>query len=380
MIPLWKLRREILRVLRQAVNLPVSLVALLVSTPYYDVFLARKRKIFDGSLPDRDRIAIFVIFPRNGVADSHLRTIEHLFEKGYAPLVVSNLPLGSTDREKVLARCWRLIERPNYGYDFGGYRDGVLFIADRLSQLQRLVFLNDSCWFPLPNSDDWLAKAAALDADYVGAATNYAVDPPDIGELGQIAWDFDTNRYNFHYCSFALSLSARIVSDPRFRLFWKRFRLSNEKSRVVRRGEIGLTRWTLRRGYSHAAVYDARRLDEVLHAMPLDDLSHLLARLMVPGDPRLLVFKNDILRDMQLNGIDRDRLERLALLVIARQGMSYALADYLITKFRFPFLKKSPLWLDDESSRISLKIIEELGADADYILREARELVPDRAL
>jgi len=376
LIPLWKLQREIKRVLRQILLFPYSLVAGVLSTPYYDFILARKRTIFKGRLPERDKIAIFVIFPRNGIAISHLRTIEHLYEKGYAALVVSNLPLSTAERDKVLARCWQLIERPNYGYDFGGYRDGVLSIADRLVRLQRLVFLNDSCWFPLPDSDDWLGKAEAL-TDFVGAAANYAEGRPNFGEFDQFVWNSDTDRGAFHYTSFALSLSNRIVSDPRFYIFWKRFRLSNKKSDNIRHGEVGLTQWALNNDFSHTAVYDVRRLDEELRVMPLDALSHLVERLVVCSEPRLRAWKNENLRSMRAIGIDRDRLEKIVLVVVAHQGMSYALVDYLISKHRFPFLKKSPLWLSNETSQISLEIIAEMGVKARQILTEAKELIPD---
>jgi len=378
MIPAWKLRRELKRLVRKATFLPLSLLAIPLSTPYYDFIVSRKRTTSPGHVPERDKIAIYVIFPHKGLARSHLKAIEHIAAKGYAPLVVSNLPLGDAEREEVLARCWRLIERPNYGYDFGGYRDGVLSIADRLGRLKRLVLLNDSCWFPLPGSDDWLGKAEALDADYVGAASSYAVVSPDPDDVDRMVWNFDTERKDFHYCSFALSMSGRVTADPKFLDFWKRFILSNVKARVVRRGEMGLTRWAVRHGFSHASVYDARRLDEEFRAMPEEDLLRLVERLVMIGDPRPYAKRRDILREMKANGIDRNRLEKFALLVVARLGMSYVLADHLIARRGFPFLKKSPIWIDDDSSRRYLEIIDKLEPEADYIHAEARELIPKK--
>ena len=373
-IPFWKLRREAARPFLQA----KSRIATTFSTPYHDLVLARKRTTSPGRLPERDRIAIFVIFPHKGLAASHLRTIRHLADKGYAPLVVSNLPLGDAEREQVLARCWRLIERPNYGYDFGAYRDGILSIGEQLGRLQRLVLVNDSCWYPLPGSDDWLGKAEALGLDFVGASASHAVDILDVDDLDRMTWHFDMARKESHYGSFALSLSGRVTSDRRFLRFWKRLVLSNLKEKVVRHGEIGLTHWALRHGFSHGAVYDARRLDEEFRALPPDVLLHMVERLVPAGDRQSYAKKKDILRSARSDGIDRDRLEKFALLVVARLGMSYSLADYLIERHSFPFLKKSPLWLDAESSRILLEITEEMGPEADYILAEARELVPDR--
>ena len=59
--------------------------------------------------------------------------------------------------------------------------------------------------------------------------------------------------------------------------------------------------------------------------------------------------------------------------------MSYALADYLIARHRYPFLKKSPIWIDKESSSLCLEIIQEMGPEADYILAEARTLLRERS-
>ncbi len=42
------------------------------------------------------------------------------------------------------------------------------------------MLLNDSCWFPLPGSKDWLTLAETSGLDYFGAASNYGIDAPEI--------------------------------------------------------------------------------------------------------------------------------------------------------------------------------------------------------
>lgn len=94
-------------------------------------------------------------------------------EKGYAPFVVSNLPLPEVERGRLLPSVWRYIERSNFGYDFGGFRDAVLELASDLPRMERLFFLNDSTWSPLPGGQDWLDAVESLGVDFAGAATNY---------------------------------------------------------------------------------------------------------------------------------------------------------------------------------------------------------------
>ena len=88
--------------------------------------LRRQVRITEGALAATRRCAVYVVYPRLGLQDSHLTSLAYLARKGCAPLVVSNLPLTPQERERLQPLCWRLVERPNYGYDFGAYREGVL--------------------------------------------------------------------------------------------------------------------------------------------------------------------------------------------------------------------------------------------------------------
>ena len=57
------------------------------------------------------------------------------------------------------------------------------------------------------------------------------------------------------------------------------------------------------------------------------------------------------------------------------QGVGYAPADFLISEQGFPFLKKSPVWLNEEASDATLRIAARLpGPDGAAILDEAQKL------
>lgn len=319
-------------------------------------------RIAEGGLAGCRRVAIYLVFPSDGLQPSHFSALRYIASSGYAPLVVSNLPLSEGDRAVMLPHCWRLIERPNYGYDFGGYRDGVLFLEDQLAELDKLALLNDSAWFPLPGGEDWLKQAEALDVDFAGAASNYGIGRVQAIDYETIEWRYVPSHKNFHHCSFALLIGRSILGDAGFKRYWRGFRLSRDKKRTVRRGEIGLTQWVIKRGYSHADTLDITSLDDELRALSDDRITEVLDRLIIPEDARLRGLKHGV-REAAQNRLPgwRERTEKIILTSVARQGVSYVLTEFTTKERRFPFLKKSPVWLSSETSDITLAIAEDLS-------------------
>ena len=373
-IPLWKIKRELKRVAHQVLmDWPMSLSTYLFGRRYYDLFLSGGKVVQSGQVAPSRRVAIYLVFPGQGLLKSHRRVLDYLNGKGFAPVVVSNLPLEPADRATLLENCWTLIERPNFGYDFGGYRDGVLHIADRFPEMDQLVLLNDSAWFPLPGAGDWLAQVEELGTDFVGAASNYGITRPQQREFRNIQWTYSSTHRNFHYCSFAISMSARIFRSRGFKEFWLKFPLTNAKTRTVRRGEIGLSKWVISHGFSHGSTLDIESLDAELRALPDARLNEVFENLIIPEDRRLMDIKSELRAAGTATA--RKELEKFVLTAVARQGVSYALADYTIRDKGFPFLKKSPVWLSEEASNITRDIARHLdGAIGEEIRAEIEDL------
>ena len=366
---LWKLQRELLRFGKQVREFPEDLINYFFATRRYDRTRLDQIRMFDGKLPKSDRIAIFLIFPQTGLLQSHLHTLEYFRSKGYATLVVSNLPLSESDRKRLAENCWQIMERPNFGYDFGGYRDGVLHLSEDLQVLERLVLINDSVWFPLPGGRDWLNDVEALDVDFAGAASNYSTPRPKVNAFRSLKWSYSTNHSNFHICSFALCLRSKLFADEQFLQFWRNLSLSNKKNRTVRCGEIGLTQWVLRMGLSFGTTLNLKNLDCELNLLPMARLYEVAKN--------LIIFQNDELKYLLINIIknsktSKEDLEKFILLAASRQGATYALATYLCTERNFPFLKKSPIKSSNDFKSVYLRSIKNERI-LEYIKAEFRE-------
>lgn len=376
-IPYWKLKRELTRPFRQQLPmLPERAFSWFFGSTYYDLALSVQIRRSRGARPVADKVAVYVIFPTDGVTDSHIAAIEYLDAGGYAPLVVSNLPLSDQDRRRLLDISYQYIERPNYGYDFGGYREGVLTAIEEVPDLKRLVLSNDSCWFPLPGSKDWLAQAEGMNLDFVGAVTHFGFPRVETTMYREISWTYFTTHKHFHIASFALMISAGILKDRAFIRFWKRFPLSNRKSAVVRRGETGLTKFILSKGYSHGATQDNIDLDKILAGLSDQELLQVARDLVIPEERRLMDLKARVLAEYT----DRWELEALILTVVALYGSSYVIASFLYRHSGFAFLKKSPVWLDQQASDLTIAFVRRLeGSFGKSILNEALELRRCRA-
>lgn len=247
MIPKWKLKRELLRIWYRILDLPSYLVSL-------PDRMAHKRRLavhdrdFDrivltqkGAIKRRDKVAIFLFYQPNGIAPSVFLTLDYLIRNGYAPLIVMNSPILPQDAERLLASSWLLVTRPNFGYDFGGYRDGLRILRGAGEMPERLIIMNDSVWFPMQGDpipelearlDDGKLDAVGLNQDQ---KVRYHKDGTHSYELGQLE-------------SYFFLFSKTCVESDAFSDYWRNYRMSSNKPYTIKHGEVGFSRHLMRHG------------------------------------------------------------------------------------------------------------------------------------
>ncbi|WP_121060513.1 glycosyltransferase [Chachezhania antarctica] len=375
-LPWWKIKREVTRLFNQILAVPRGIYNYFFATLFYDVFQAKNIHVFDGQVPQAGKIAVYLIFPSRGLLESHKRSLEHIRAAGYAPLVVSNLPISEEDADYLREVSWRYILRPNIGYDFGGYREGFLTLRPLLGTLERLVFLNDSSWFPLPETDNWLLEAEKQDLDYVGAATSFGIPKVARDRYETIKWDFDPTLSEFHYCSYAISVGPRILQDKRYTRFWKGYQLTEKKNKVVRYGEMGMSRFAIDKGFSHGATYDIRTLPDTLNGCTDDELNYYARNMIYLNEWIMKQVLDSTLPylDARQSPAARDEVIKLILATVARFGVSYVVPELLWEKHRFPFLKKSPVGNNKHESDVMYDLACRFdGIDGEIIRKEMED-------
>lgn len=375
---LRKLQRELIRFIPKALETLTEPFRFLIFLPLYELRKKSLIVIKDGHVPLGDEVAIYLIFPNKGVLSSHLLMLNSLVRSGVAPVVVSNLPLTDSDCRSLESSAYKVIERPNIGYDFGGYRDAILVIAALLPRLKRLWIFNDSAWL-VESELNWFEAAKALEKDFVGSVSNRGVRKVDIESHPEIVWNFDSSNRKFHYVSNSWCLGRKIISDPSFLQFWKRLQIRQSKQLTVRRGEIGFSQWVIKKGFTHGATLEIDELDQELSSLS-DNLLEQTARNLLMIDPADECVKRSVV-ELDINSV-QGRLQRISLCLaaVARYGAIIAMPHYYLQHKNLPFFKKSVMSASPENARLALEIMENIpGEFGQKIRSEAKALFLEKS-
>jgi len=229
----------------------------------YDRVRQQRVTVTQGALAVADEVMILVIFPSAGLLGSTLSALAHFARNGIACVVVSNAPLREEDRETLRQRCFLVIERPNIGYDAGGYREGILTLLERGIRPRALYVMNDSLWFPLRPDCDALERCRQAKEDIFGFHLNVTT--------------FLGMRRDYVQ-SYFLRFSQRLVASDAFEKYWRDLPLIDNKHLAVRRYERGLSRHFVRRGFTIGALVHWREaIDRLLAITDSDKLTRIIA-------------------------------------------------------------------------------------------------------
>lgn len=272
MIPGWKLKRELGRIGMQIIRFPAYLKALpdRLKEPQrrleHDAAFPGNLSITDGRIAPADKIAVFILFQPRKIARSTFHTCRWLIDGGYVPLIVSNCRLSDEDRAELAGLACRVVERPNFGYDFGAYRDGIRLVRDVVPDPRRVILMNDSVWCPL--DDGLMARIEAIDADLTGLLQDEKVAHDRKG---------GTPTDQRHIESYFLMISGRLWREEAFRAFWDTYVQTDYKPHTIKRGEIGFSRHMQQLGYTVEALTKRSYFLDGLAAASPEDLRQILA-------------------------------------------------------------------------------------------------------
>jgi Rhamnan synthesis protein F len=220
-IPGWKVKRELLR-FRQQIAWYWEILHARRRTRQHDLDRSKLVQRHDGAQVQGGRIAALLIFQPGTMPASIPESCDLLTELGYSVLVISNGPLQPQARADLLPHVWRVLERPNLGYDFGGYREAVMHLWDEGVDPEELVILNDSVWIVAAAFPAFLSRLAAMQADVTGSVLR-------------------SKKGKRWIESFFFRFNRTALTHPAFRAFWQDYLLVDSKFGVIRQGERDFT-------------------------------------------------------------------------------------------------------------------------------------------
>ena len=257
MIPLWKLRREWDRFRQQLSTIPEAIWEPSARRRHDNAFAAG----FDtrqGAVPLWPDVAVILIYQPDDIPSSLIEMCRYLIANGFAPLIVSNAPLSDAALAILAPVSWQVMQRPNFGYDFGGYRDGLRHLWGQGVTLRSLLILNDSVWWPLREDDQFLKRLRALDADIAGTVLR------------------DRAGERFLESYFYL-IKGHLFAAADFREFWENFAITSNKYKVIRRGERGFSRAMIAAGYNVRGMFSQSGFLTLMASKPPEFLRKTLA-------------------------------------------------------------------------------------------------------
>lgn len=243
MLPWWKIRRELHRLGEQIFGIG-ELITGPLRRAQYDHRRSREVVVHDGRQPEATKVALLLLFQPSALARSVLVTCRHLRRRGYAVLAVANGGLQAGAVHEILPEVWRLAERPNFGYDFGGYREGIFLLKNWQIRPDHLLILNDSIWFPLSEAEDVLAQLEARESEISGMLLHI-----------DTKYEGSSHRKSAGLAeSYFLHVPGAIAASEGFSTYWHRLKITDLKGKTIQIGERGFSQAMQREGFSVTGI------------------------------------------------------------------------------------------------------------------------------
>lgn len=182
------------------------------------------------------RIMLLALYEKGQLRPDVVRLIEAARAEGLYVLAVNTLKLQDHAALQGLVDCY--IERPNFGRDFGSYQTGFMHVFKNNwhETCPRLLMINDSIFFSSERMPKFLNDLMTSEVEVLGATENYDLD--------------------YHLGSFCISMKHSILKNPMLQKYWRTYRLSDVRPRVIKRGEFKLSK-ILKRCVSNATEFRA---------------------------------------------------------------------------------------------------------------------------
>jgi hypothetical protein len=171
----------------------------------------------DDSAP----ILILALWEKDNLRPDILNLIETAKAQGYFVLAINT---GKLLKDHIPMEIGGYAEIANYGRDFASYKYGFSLVYKLGVNLgsRRMVMANDSVFYLSSGLPELLREAATSEIKALGATENFEIQR--------------------HLGSFFISLDGSVIEEPRFRKFWTRYNLTDQRRTVIHRGELKLSK------------------------------------------------------------------------------------------------------------------------------------------
>lgn len=193
---------------------------------------ARRPGAPSGPRPAVTRLCIFAHYdPRGRVAPYIRHHVAALAGLADTLLFVSNSPVDAEAARALAPHCAEIVQRPNAGYDFAAWREGLSRVP--YTHYDEVLLVNSSLVGPLFDLAPVFREMAGRPADFWGLYRSLEGGP--------------------HLQSFFLCFKRPVVTSAAFKAYWEALPDLDTKSEVIQRCEVRLLADFQAHGFTGAA-------------------------------------------------------------------------------------------------------------------------------
>ena len=169
---------------------------------------------------NNEPILLIALFQKGSLRPDILRLLKTAQKKGIYIIGVNTLKL----KESEIGHFNCYIERPNFGRDFGSYKEGFIHLNKQKMTYNcpRLLMVNDSVFYSMKGLSKFLNEMIHTETEVLGATENFEIE--------------------YHLGSFCISLKNNIINNKILTNYWKQYKLTDVRPRVIKNGEMELSK------------------------------------------------------------------------------------------------------------------------------------------
>lgn len=229
------------------------------------------------NLPASDRVAFIASWAPDSTVSRSLTTLVAEFERlGYRTVLVrASEDAAPLNWPESSIRPTVVLRKPNAGYDFGSWAVGFARYPAGLRR-KFVVIANDSLVGPFAPLDDLLADFEGSKADVWGTTS--------------------THQFVDHLQSFFLGFRDGVLAHSSMRQFFNGLPAIEQKSAIIERYELGLSRRLFAEGFTMSAAFESELVTSPTENPTISGWRELL-RLGFPFVKRELLRNPDVVAD-----------------------------------------------------------------------------------
>lgn len=203
---------------------------------------------YAAEFPDEGRrLLVYVVYdPRGDVEDYIPYALEKLREHCAHILVVVNGDLTERGRSQLAPVADQIIERENRGFDIWGYKTGLDAMADRMSEFDEVLLVNDTWFGPVRPFGPVFDRMNRRPLHFWGMTDHMRVEPHPFTQSGYLP---------YHLQSYWVAVRREMLESEEWRSYWRDLPPMNSYSDAVVKHEGVFTEHFTRRGFAGEVAF-----------------------------------------------------------------------------------------------------------------------------